>query len=190
MVGCDGNGNGFGIGNGGAMELLLGLGGNVGDPPSAFRAALSALDREHRVVALSRLYRTEPEGPPQPRYWNMAVRLELEVPLLTLLDTCQGLERRAGRERSAEVRWGPRPLDLDLLVARDVVHRGPRLELPHPRLLRRPFALLPAADVAPDWSLPGSGRTLGELAAEVSRAGAPVECWGPLAAWSGEAPHG
>jgi len=165
------------------VELLLGLGGNVGDPPGAFRAALSALGLEHRLVALSRLYRTEPVGPPQPRYWNMAARLELEGPLLGLLDTCQGLERQAGRERSSEVRWGPRPLDLDLLVSPGVVHRGPRLELPHPMFHRRAFALVPAAEVAPAWVLPGSVRSLEELAAEASRAGAPVERCGPLS-WS------
>lgn len=162
------------------MELVLGLGGNLGDPPGAFRVAVSELDREHRVVALSRLYRTEPEGPPQPRYWNMAVRLEVRSPLLLLLDTCQELERRAGRERSGEERWGPRPLDLDLLVSPEVVHRGPRLELPHPRLHRRPFALEPAAEVAPDWVVPGLGRTLAELAGEASRAGSVVERCGPL----------
>ena len=181
--------SGIGTGTGEEMELLLGLGGNLGDPPSAFRVALSGLDREHRVVALSQLYRTEPEGPPQPRYWNMAVRLELRGPLLRLLDACQELERRAGRERSGEARWGPRPLDLDLLVSPEVVHRGPRLELPHPRLHLRPFALEPAAELAPVWVVPGLGRSLTELADEASRAGSVVERWGPLAAWGGEAPH-
>lgn len=162
------------------MELLLGLGGNLGDPPRAFRVALAALGREHRVTAASRLYRTEPEGPPQPRYWNMVVRLDLERPLLDLLDTCQGLERAAGRERSGEGRWGPRPLDLDLLASPGVVHRGPRLELPHPRFHRRAFALVPAAEVAPGWVLPGSGRTLEELAVEATRGGPAVECRGEL----------
>ena len=143
------------------------------------RAALRQLAREHRVVGLSRLYRTAPVGPPQPWFWNMVVRLEPRGPLLALLETCQGLERAAGRERGAEPRWGPRSLDLDLLVARGVVHRGPRLELPHPRLHGRAFALLPAAELAPEWVVPGLGRTLAELARGADGEAAVERC-GPL----------
>lgn len=160
------------------MRLILGLGGNVGDVPSAFRGALEGLGEVHAIRALSALYRSAPVGPPQPRFWNMAVVLELRTPLGALLDLCQELEEAAGRDREREVRWGPRPLDLDLLLGEGVVCRGPRLELPHPRLLERAFALVPAAEVAPDWRVPGQPaplRTLaGALGGEVQQAAARI----------------
>ncbi len=157
------------------MRLILGLGGNVGDVPSAFLGAVEGLGEVHPVRALSALYRSAPVGPPQPRFWNMAVLLEVRTPLMELLDLCRELEAAAGRDREGEVRWGPRPLDLDLLLAENVVCRGPRLEVPHPRLLERAFALVPASEVAPDWRVPGSPvplRALAEpLAGLLQRAG-------------------
>jgi 2-amino-4-hydroxy-6-hydroxymethyldihydropteridine diphosphokinase len=147
-----------------SIRVILGLGGNLGDPPHAFEAALEALAECHAVTALSGLYRSEPVGPPQPRYWNMAALLEASSSLLELLDLCQELEAAAGRDRSQEVTWGPRPLDLDLLLADGIVCRGPRLVLPHPHFLKRSFALVPAAEVAPDWIVPGTDRSLQQLA--------------------------
>ena len=149
------------------MQLLLGLGGNLGDPRAAFRAALGALADRHPLLAVSRLYRSRPVGPPQPWYWNLAALLEPGGPLLDLLGQCQALEVAAGRDRSREARWGPRPLDLDLLAADGIVHRGPRLELPHPRFGVRAFVLVPAAELTPEWRLAGAGRTVAELACEV-----------------------
>jgi len=157
--------------HGPAWRLILGLGGNLGQPPRAFQEALAALAASHRVLLVSRLYRTEPEGPSQPRFWNMAALLEPAAPLLELLEQCQDLERRAGRDRDRVPRWGPRPLDLDLLIARGLVHRGPRLELPHPRLTSRAFALVPAAELAPGWRHPVLGATLGELAQRLPASG-------------------
>jgi 2-amino-4-hydroxy-6-hydroxymethyldihydropteridine diphosphokinase len=158
------------------MQILLGLGGNLGDPPQAFNQALAALSECHQVLAVSRRYRSEPEGPPQPRYWNMAALIEVAAPLLQLLDQCQELEHKAGRRRDPAHRWGPRPLDLDLLMAHSLAHRGPRLILPHPLLVRRAFALVPAAELTPDWVHQTAGCTLGELARQaLLRAGSEIE---------------
>jgi len=146
------------------MRVILGLGANLGEPARAFRTALEGLSELARVLRVSALYRSAPVGPPQPEYRNAAVLLDSPLPLLDLLGRCQALERAAGRDRSREARWGPRPLDIDLLLADGIVVRGRRLVLPHPRLLERPFALVPAAEVAPEAVHPLAHRTLAALA--------------------------
>jgi 2-amino-4-hydroxy-6-hydroxymethyldihydropteridine diphosphokinase len=123
------------------VQVVLGLGGNQGDALSALVEARSQLGQWTRVLAASRVFRTSPVGPvAQPPFLNAALLIDSEVGPCELLDRCQELEAAAGRDRSREARWGPRALDIDLLVARDVVHRGPRLELPHPRVHERAFA--------------------------------------------------
>jgi len=145
------------------MRVVIGFGGNVGDVESAFREARARLAEASRLVGSSDVYRTRAVGPPdQPDYLNAAVLVEWPGRLPALLDLCQELEAAAGRDRTVERRWGPRTLDLDLLVADGIVCRGPRLRLPHPRLAKRPFALVPVADVTPDWVVPPDGRTMAE----------------------------
>jgi 2-amino-4-hydroxy-6-hydroxymethyldihydropteridine diphosphokinase len=157
------------------MKVLVGLGGNLGDPPQAFSRALDRLGEGHRLLVVSALYRSQPVGPPQPRYWNQAALLEADRPLLALLDRCQELVQEVGRDRDAEVRWGPRALDLDLLITPGIVHCGPRLHLPHPHFAERAFAVVPAAELAPDWVHPLDGRTLWELAQQVVAGDASLE---------------
>jgi 2-amino-4-hydroxy-6-hydroxymethyldihydropteridine diphosphokinase len=136
------------------MEILIGLGGNLGERKSAFSRALEALAVDGRVVTVSRLWRTRPVGP----------LIEWPAGPRSLLDRCRELEMAAGRDRAQEERWGPRTLDLDLLIADSAVCRGPGLELPHPRFHLRRFALEPAAEVAPRWIHPLIGLTIGALA--------------------------
>ena len=142
------------------------MGGNLGDSERAFARVRQAFGQG--LLACSALYRTEPQGPPQPRYWNQALLVQTTLSVLEVLDRCQALEREAGRNRRQEQRWGPRALDVDLLMAERLVYRGPRLELPHPRLAERAFALVPAAEIAPHWVHPTAGRTLAELARAVA----------------------
>ena len=146
------------------MQVVLGLGSNVGDGRRAFSDCLAALGVEGRVIALSRVWRTRAIGPTQPDFLNAAVLIDWVAGPRRLLDRCRELELAAGRDRAQEVRWGPRTLDLDLLIAASAVCRGPNLELPHPRLHQRRFALEPAAEVAPDWVHPLLGQTIEELA--------------------------
>lgn len=162
------------------MELLLGLGGNTGNVLAAFAWVAEEIARAARWIAASRLYLTEPVGPPQPPFYNAAVLLELGEDPLRFLSRCQRWEEEAGRVRRGTDRWGPRPLDLDLLLAPGVVMVGPRLELPHPRLAKRRFALLPAAELAPLWVHPRLGKTLAELASSLPEQGQGCQVVGPF----------
>jgi len=151
------------------LHTLIGLGANLGDPARAFATAIAGFASSGEVVSVSRLWRTRPLGPDQPDYRNAAVLVRWKGRPAALLDACRDLEIAAGRDRSNEQRWGPRVLDLDLLMARDLIWRGPELELPHPRFHQRAFALAPSAELVPDWVHPLVGRTIGELAEEVLR---------------------
>ena len=117
------------------------------------------------LVGVSRLRETEPWGPVEPPpYLNGAVALDTELGPRDLLDVLLDVEGSMGRDRSTEVRFGPRTLDLDLLVHGDLVLDEPGLTLPHPRLHERRFALEPLADLEPELVVPGRG-TVAELLA-------------------------
>lgn len=149
------------------VRACVGLGGNVGDAAATLRAAFDALDRLPctRLLRASRLYRTPAWGlEAQPDFVNAAALLETALDARELLDNLLGIERAFGRERRQ--RWGPRTLDLDLLLYGDDSIDEPGLHVPHPHLQERAFALKPLADVAPDAAVPGQGR-VGELLARV-----------------------
>ena len=148
------------------VRVVLGLGSNMGDGRKAFSECLQTLAAEGRIFAVSRLWRTRAVGPPQPDYLNAAALVEWPAGPRALLGRCLELESATGRDRSAEARWGPRVLDIDLLLAESVVCRGPILTLPHPRLHVRRFALEPAAEVAPNWKHHLLGHTIANLAEE------------------------
>lgn len=152
------------------LHVAIGFGANLGDPPAAFAAAADGLGRLGEVVSLSRLWRTRPVGPDQPVYCNAAALVNWPAGPTALLRTCREIEAATGRDRAGELRWGPRALDLDLLVVQDLVWRSPELEIPHPRLHERAFALVPAAELVPEWVHPAIGRTISELAEEAQSA--------------------
>ena len=141
--------------------VVIGLGGNVGTEAEILqrfgdaRAALAAIG----AVRSARLYRSAPLGPAQPAFLNTAVRVALDdAQPDELIGTLLELEYLLGRRREAEARWGPRPLDLDVLVWGARVVRTPSLEVPHPRLIERKFALAPLIDlVGDDFAIPGAG---------------------------------
>ena len=149
------------------MRAYVGVGANLGDRAGAIRRAIELLAAAPgvEVVAVSTLRETEPWGPvEQPPYLNGAVALDTDLGPRALLDLLLDVERRLGRDRATEERWGPRTLDLDLLVQGDLVRDEPGLTLPHPLLHERRFALEPLADLDPCLVVPGHG-TVGALLA-------------------------
>ncbi|MEE8313220.1 MAG: 2-amino-4-hydroxy-6-hydroxymethyldihydropteridine diphosphokinase [Myxococcota bacterium] len=140
----------------------VGIGANLGDPERVVRAAIRALG-ELGAVCASSLYRTEPQGDAnQPWFVNAVVGLESDLAPEELLKRLQELERAAGRVRAGP-HWGPRELDLDLLLVGDAVLETPDLCLPHPRFHERRFVLEPLAEIAPELRDPRSGKSALEL---------------------------
>jgi 2-amino-4-hydroxy-6-hydroxymethyldihydropteridine diphosphokinase len=146
------------------------LGSNLADPERQVRRAFAELAAipETRLVACSRLYRTPAVGPPQPDYVNAAALLETRLGAFDLFEALLAIEAAHGRVRGE--RWGPRTLDLDLLVYGDAVIDEPRLTVPHPQLAGRPFVLVPLAEVAATLEVPGLG-PVGALCAACPGAG-------------------
>lgn len=158
---------------------FLGLGANVGDALATLHAAVLALDEVDGVAVeeVSSVYRTAPWPPPgdpravpQDDYRNLVVRARTTCEPQALLAATAEIERRFGRDRSREQRWGPRPLDIDLLLVGDRQLVTDTLTLPHPRIAERAFVLVPLLEVAPGGALP-DGRRLTRLLSAL----APIE---------------
>lgn len=134
-------------------RVVIGVGSNLGDREGAIASAIERLgaDPAMRVVAVSPIYESEPAGgPPQGDYLNAAVLIETDLAGREILERALAIERSLGRVRPAPVAWGPRTMDLDVLWIEGEVIAEPGLDVPHPRLTERPFALRPLLDVAPD----------------------------------------
>ena len=150
-------------------RCLIALGSNLGDRLANVRAGYEGLAAADGVdvIAVSRLYETAPVGGPddQGAYLNTALLAACELTARDLLALMHRIE--AGRERRRTVHWGPRTLDLDLLVYGDLVSDDPALLVPHPRQHERRFVLVPVCDVAADLVHPRLGRTMIELLADL-----------------------
>lgn len=160
-----------GKGGSDAVEVFLGVGSNLQKPQQQVNLAFSALRSlpESKDARCSPLYLTPPMGPgDQPDYVNAVVRLVTRLAPRHLLQQMQAIERGQGRVRGA--RWGPRTLDIDLLVYGDLVIDSPDLQVPHPGIARRAFVLCPLHDIAPDLTIPGLG-IVAELVTQVDATG-------------------
>jgi 2-amino-4-hydroxy-6-hydroxymethyldihydropteridine diphosphokinase len=147
-------------------RAYVGLGGNLGDPVAALGAALEVLAAlpGSRRLQVSRFYRSPAWGPvAQPDYINAVAALDTSLPAQELMAALLEIERAAGRERRE--RWGPRVIDLDLLLYADQCLLTDTLQLPHPRMHERPFVLLPLAELDAGLVLPGHGPISGLIAA-------------------------
>jgi len=140
-------------------SACIGLGSNLGDPVRQLESAMRELARlpDTRLAVRSSLYRSRPVGPQdQPEFVNAVVRLETALTAFTLLHHMQAIENKHDRQRGGQ-RWGPRTLDLDLLLYGDEVVDTEELQVPHPEMRRRGFVLQPLLEIAPDTVIPGSG---------------------------------
>lgn len=147
-------------------RVYIGLGSNLAEPRQQLAAALKALQQVPgtTLAGVSPLYASDPLGPPdQPRYVNAVAALDTDLQPLALLDALQTIELEQGRVRKDE-RWGPRTLDLDILLFGDRLIDEPRLRVPHYHMQARAFVLYPLADLAPSLLLP-DGRKLSDLLA-------------------------
>ena len=151
-------------------EVYIALGSNMDSPHSQLDSALEALAQHPRIdlIATSSRYQTPPIGPQQPDFINAAAQLNTDLSPLDLLDALQTIEHQQNRVRS--IHWGPRTLDLDILLYNNLVIESERLTIPHPRMRERGFVLVPLADLDAQLALP-SGETVAQLLANCSQQG-------------------
>jgi 2-amino-4-hydroxy-6-hydroxymethyldihydropteridine diphosphokinase len=149
------------------MYSAIALGSNMGDSQALLEAAIETLAQTPGIIlkAKSHWYKTKAVGPPQPDYLNGCAILQVNILPQLLLEILLEIEKKFGRVRKE--RWGPRLLDLDLLLYDDLILDTPDLQIPHPRMHERAFVLVPLAEVAPDWIEPISGRKIKQLVKEV-----------------------
>lgn len=142
----------------------IGIGSNTGDRLYYVEHSLKLLARDPQITlqARSPIYETAPVGgPPQGLFLNAAASLKTSLPPTLLLRRLLAVEKTLGRERRE--RWGPRTIDLDLLIYGSILMYTPALILPHPRMLTRSFVLEPLYDIAPELPVPGTGRTVAQF---------------------------
>ena len=153
-------------------DVLIALGGNVGDVRATFNRAISNICGMTQAALLARSsdYTTPPWGEEhQAPFTNACIEIETSLDPHALLFTLHKIEKKFGRDRAGEQRWGPRTLDLDLIAYDDVRIDKPELTLPHPRLFERAFVLVPLAEIAPDRVI--AGRRVGDALAALSAEG-------------------
>jgi len=151
--------------------VAIALGSNLGNSREILEAALQSLSQRQGIQVLkrSRWYQTAAVGPPQPDYLNGCALLSVALSPQKLLGILLQTEAQFGRVRRE--RWGPRTLDLDLLLYADWVLNLPELQIPHPRMRERAFVLIPLAEICPDCVDPVSGDTITQLAKTVDWSG-------------------
>ncbi|OZY63851.1 2-amino-4-hydroxy-6-hydroxymethyldihydropteridine diphosphokinase [Pseudomonas fragi] len=144
-------------------RVYIGMGSNLADPADQLRSAVQALAQlpDSRLIGVSAFYQSDSLLPGQPRYTNAVAAIDSSLAPLDLLDALQAIELDQGRER--QERWGPRTLDLDILLFGDRLIDEPSLKVPHYHMHARPFVLYPLAELAPASLKLSDGRTLAQL---------------------------
>ena len=153
-------------------NAAIGMGSNLGESLDNLKNAIQTLDEIPGInlITYSNWYRTKPiGGPPQPDYINGCALLKVELTAHKLLEILLETEQKFKRVRLEH--WGPRTLDLDLILYDDLILDTPNLQIPHPRMRERAFVLVPLAEIAPDWIDPVSGKAIAKLLEEVECSG-------------------
>lgn len=158
-------------------RCFIGLGANLGDRRAALVRSLALLGSHVEVVSASSVYETAPMGPVQPDFYNAVAEIETSLPPQDLLSVLKRIEEEMGRIHRE--RWGPREIDLDLLLYGDLVLDTPALTVPHPGITERLFVMVPLLELDPNMELP-SGEP---LSAFCERDAASVTMVGPLKAY-------
>jgi len=150
-----------------AARTAIALGSNMGNSPAILAGALEALAQISGITiqAKSSWYRTKAIGPTQPDYLNGCAILSVQISPQALLAQLLAVEQEFGRVRQEH--WGPRTLDLDLLLYDDLILQQPNLQIPHPRMTERAFVLVPLVEIAPDWIEPISQRVIQDLLLDI-----------------------
>ncbi|AFY59600.1 2-amino-4-hydroxy-6-hydroxymethyldihydropteridine pyrophosphokinase [Synechococcus sp. PCC 6312] len=158
-----------------SVVAVVGLGSNLGDSLSLANMAVESIATlpEVRLIACSRWYRTHPVGPPQPDYLNGCLLLETTLSAPGLLTALQAIETQAQRQRP--IHWGPRTLDLDLILYGASIINSPTLTVPHPYFRERGFVLIPLVEIYPQGRDPVTGKTIAALAQEITPEG--ISLW-------------
>ncbi|MCR6652278.1 MAG: 2-amino-4-hydroxy-6-hydroxymethyldihydropteridine diphosphokinase [Cellvibrionaceae bacterium] len=154
----------------GYHNVFVGLGSNLNDPEGQIKLACDALRQlaNDQTIQVSSLYHSVAVGPPQPDYLNAVAHFATSLDPLALLDALQAIEAAQGRVRS--LHWGPRTLDLDILLIDDLQLDHSRLQVPHPFLRQRNFVLVPLLELAPELRLPGSDK-VADLVQQIGETG-------------------
>ncbi|MEQ9553991.1 MAG: 2-amino-4-hydroxy-6-hydroxymethyldihydropteridine diphosphokinase [Coleofasciculus sp. G3-WIS-01] len=154
-----------------SQQCAIALGSNLGDSSAILEAAIVMLAKTPGITVTSQSswYQTAPVGPPQPDYLNGCVIIDVQLTPQDLLQITLSIEKQFGRERRE--RWGPRTLDLDILLFDNLIIDTPTLQIPHPRMSERAFVLVPLAEIAPDWLEPISGCAIAQLVQRVDCSG-------------------
>ena len=155
-------------------QIFIGLGSNLGNREDNLAAARERLQNDGRtkIIRCSSLVETEPWGPiPQDWFLNQVCELESELSPRALMQWLLEVERLGGRDRTKEIRWGPRIIDLDLLAYGQVIYEDEVVQIPHPRLHLRRFVLQPWAMIAPNWRHPTLNLSMVEMLAQVKDEG-------------------
>lgn len=153
------------------VQAAVALGGNLGNPQATLSAAITELQQNPKIILLaqSHWYQTTAVGPPQPDYLNACISLLTQYSPISFLHKLLAIEAEFGRVR--QERWGPRTIDLDVLLFGQAVIKTPTLSVPHPYLHERAFVLAPLAEICPGWIHPLQNRSIAELANAVDYTG-------------------